>query len=107
MHKKSYQDSKQDTRFPQLDPLADRDGSTYRLNCFLTTGFFAYNGSKDLVLFKVRMHSSEDELHAFLKQHLGGVPFPTLMGEYDGHVTFGMFKAAEKRGLVTIEKAVI
>ena len=46
----------------------------------------------------------EEGLFKFLRKELGMAHFPTMMPEFDGHITLKIFRAAELEGLLVLEK---
>ncbi len=90
-------------------PLVDT-WEEFRFCRFLRAGFMAPdNQSKTRYsTYKVLKNPgiSDERLFGFLKAELGMAHFPTLMGEFDGHITLKMFKAAELEGLVVLERRV-
>jgi hypothetical protein len=94
---------------PASQPMVD-SYEKFRFFQFLRRGFQAPDDSTKtrFSTYNVLLNPGvgEERLFDFLKQELGMAHFPTLMGEFDGHITLRLFKAAELEGLVVLETRV-
>jgi hypothetical protein len=106
-HKNSQGREGGNGKFPKLHGAAPAISDMTRLNIVLLYGFSVASGysqmSRDRHHILLKDGVSGQKLLEFCSKHLRGSPMPGTDPISDGPVLEGMFRAAEKAGLVSVE----